>query len=411
MDEILTYCTGYFNPDLSKIISTDEFWYGICWAYGLEELKSKQIHHGYNIEQLIDILKLANKKYLFEKIELLDDLDYYDFVTLEDTSEIGGYKFPDYKIGKKIFKSKFVISPDSYEFLKSESKVGETKCPITGNMVKLTLLQKVGPKNLTNKYPINDQDFNMELFNTKKFEKVDIKKLDLMKLSGLELKKSTDYDFTNYPYEFVPRVPIITEKLYKERVQYRTSEEFKNQITIRYDWLNKLDFSNILIAGGFCKSLIFDEKVNDIDIYMYGLDSDIDYSNRLEKLVVDFTKIIGEKYKKSVSLQAYKKEFNVYELIYFENIKDLQKQNFQLEDLTQMKYICKIQIIMRKQTNKKDVFDSFDLDSSCVMWDGFDLLFNDRSYYAYKYMINIPRIDQFYTEIFDMRLIKYYNSV
>jgi hypothetical protein len=414
MEEILTYCANYFNPALKESISPDEFWYGICWAYGLEELKSKQIPHGYDIERLVETLKKSNKKYKLEQIELTDDLDYYDFITLEDTSDTGGYKFPDYKIGKKVFKSKFVISPDSYEFLKSESEStdGKTKCPITGNMVKLTLLEKVEPKNTTNNNIFADADFNMELFNTKKFEKVDIKKLDAMELKGLELKKSTDYDFTNYPYEFIPKVPIITEKLYKERVQYRTTGEFSNQISIRYDWLNKLDFSNIVIAGGFCKSIIFDEKVNDIDIYMYGpeLESDTDYSNRLGKLVTDITKLISEKHEKSVSLQAYKKEFNVYELIYFENIKDLEKQNFQLEDLTQMKYICKIQIVMRKHTNKKDIFDSFDLDSSCVMWDGSDLLFNDRSYYAYKYMINIPRVDYFYTDIFDMRLLKYYNS-
>ena len=132
-----------------------------------------------------------------------------------------------------------------------------------------------------------------------------------MELTGLELKKSSEYDFTNYPYEFFPKVPIITEKLYKERVQYRTSDEFKNQINIRYDWLNKLDMKNIAIAGGFCKSLIFDEKVNDLDIYMYGLDTDQDYSNRLGKLVSDLTKVITEKYDKAVSLQAYKKEFNV----------------------------------------------------------------------------------------------------
>lgn len=89
--------------------------------------------------------------------------------------------------------------------------------------------------------------------------------------------------------------------------------------------------------------MIFDEKVNDIDIYMYGLEKEQDYSNRLGKLVRDLTQINYNKYHNSVSLQAYKKEFDVYEIIYFENINDLQKDKFELQDLTQMKYITKIQ--------------------------------------------------------------------
>ena len=33
--------------------------------------------------------------------------------------------------------------------------------------------------------------------------------------------------------------------------------EFKNQLSIRYDWLTKLPMENLAICGGFCKSLIY----------------------------------------------------------------------------------------------------------------------------------------------------------
>jgi hypothetical protein len=427
MDEIFEYCKKYYNPNL--VISNNEFWYGICLAFGLSEphknfcetknfirgqndLILSQIPNGFNSENLINLLSLNNKKYSLQIVDCIDEYDYFDYITLEDTSISGGYALPDYKIGKKVFKSKFVISQETYDFLKAESKNNDfkTKCPITGRMIRLDSFIEVEPKNLKTQFEVNTNDFDYGIFDSTKYQKIDINKLDSINLIDLELKKSTDYDFSNYPYEFFPKVPLITEKLYKERIQYRTTEEFKNQITLRFDWLNNLDMNNIAIAGGFCKSLIFDEKVNDIDVYLYGFENDQDYSNRLSKLIGDFTQIISNKFPNSVSLQAYKKEFNVYELIYFENIKDLQKQNFELQDLTQMKYITKIQIIMRKHIKKNEIFNSFDLDSCCVMWDGVDLLFNDRSYYAYKYMINIPRIDKFYTDLYDLRILKYYGS-
>lgn len=408
MDEILNYCKKYYSSTLQ--ISPEEFWYAICSCYNFKELSDKQIPANFKIDELLEQLKQVNKKYQSEQIDIIDELDYYDYITLEDTSLTGGYKLPEYKIGKKTFKIKFVISQESYNFLKSQSIDNKTKCPITGRLLDLNAFVKVSPANNDINYVVDHANFNMNIFNRKKYEKIDINKLDKMELQNLELKRANEYDWTNYPYEFTPKVPMITEKLYKERIQYKSTEEFKNQITIRYEWLNKLCMKNLAIAGGFCKSLIFDEKVNDIDLYMYGLNDDNEYSERLGKLVDDLTKIISEKYEKVVALQAYKKEFNVYELIYFENIKDLQKQNFELQDLTQMKYITKIQIIMKKHNEMKEIFNYFDLDSSCVIWNGTELYFNDRSYIAYKYLINIPRIDKFYTDIYDLRLLKYYNS-
>ena len=432
INEILTECMNYFNPTLIGNMTVDDFWYGICIGYGMEELVKKQIPPSYDALSLMEKLFLHNKKYTFENIKCAELLDYGDYISMEDVSETGGYKFPDYTIGKKTFVSKFVISEKSYQYLKSQSTDGTTLCPITSNKIKLDKFEKVLPKKSSQNNLVVSSDYSeidMKIFNMNNYERVDVKILDKMKLTDLELKNSSQYDFTNYPYEFVGSIPIITEKLYKERVQYRTSEEFSKQIDLRYEWLKNLDMNGVAIAGGFCKSLILDEKVNDIDMYLYGLglepnlepDSNAEadkkdealtnlYSNRLSKLVGDLTRLISTKYPKSVSLQAYKKEFNVYEIIYFENIKDLEKQKFELEDLTQMKYITKIQIIMKKHNAKSDIFNTFDLDSSCVLWDGKELLFNDRSYYAYKYMINIPRIDNFYTDIFDMRLIKYYNS-
>lgn len=410
MDEILTYCKNYYNPKLE--VSLDEFWYGICWAYGYDKVISKQLpkEEDYDIKSLVEKITQANKKYKCENVVVTDESDYYDYITMEDTSAKGGYKLPEYKLGTKTFNVKFVISNETYAFLKTNSVNNKTTCPVTGRLLDLDSFVKVEPHANTTGNNFDFENFAVPIFDKTKYEKVSIDKFDKMQVQNLEIKIADTYDWTKYPYEFVPKVPMITEKLYKEKTQYRTSSEFKNQLALRYEWLSKLPMDNLAIAGGFCKSLIFDEKVNDIDIYMYGFDSDSEYNTRLEKLVGDLNKLIVEEIPNSVSLRAYKKEFNVYELMYFENVKDIKKDKFELQDLTQMKYIVKIQIIMKKHKEMKEIFNDFDLDSCCVLWNGLNLYFNERSYIAYKYLINIPRIDNFFTIVFDMRLLKYYNS-
>ena len=282
------------------------------------------------------------------------------------------------------------------------------KCPITGMNIELDKFIQVPPIN--NSAIVSNINIDVPMFNRNNYERVNISDMTMIECKNLELKESTGFEFQNYPYEFLPKVPIFTEKLFKEKIQYRTSEEFNNQIKLRYDWLEQLNMTNVVIAGGFCKSLIFDEKVNDIDMYLYGLEDNQKYVDRLGTLVNDLNNLMYAKYLKVVSLHAYKKEFNVYEIIYFDNVKDIIKTNYQLEDLTQMKYISKIQIILKKQNDITDIFNTYDIDSCCVMWDGTRLLFNERSYFAYKYLVNIPRVDRFYSDIYDMRLIKYYNS-
>jgi hypothetical protein len=408
MEEILTYCKNYYNPNLT--ISLDEFWYGVCWAFGFDKVIKKQIPDDYDIKGLVEKLTSGNKKYKHENINVVDSSEYYDYITLQDTSLTGGYKLPEYKLGTKTFNVKFVISPETFQLLKSNSANGKTTCPVTGRLLDLDSFVKVEPHANKNAHVFNCEDFSMEIFNKTKYEKVPIDKFDTMKITDLEIKPADQYDWTKYPYEFTPKVPIITEKLYKEKTQYRTSAEFKNQVVLRYNWLTKLPMENLAIAGGFCKSLIFDEKVNDIDLYMYGFDTDAEYNARLEKLVGDLNALIIKEHPNSVSLRAYKKEFNVYELMYFENIKDVKKDTWELQDLTQMKFIVKIQIIMKKHKEMKEIFNDFDLDSCCVLYNGTDLYFSQRSYIAYKYLINIPRVDNFFTVVFDLRLLKYYDS-
>jgi hypothetical protein len=413
MDEILTQCKSHFSKDIN--LTLDELWFGICLAYGDKKLIKAQLPHNYDKDTLIDKLKAYNPIYLYEKITVEKELEYQDYLTLEDITEVGGYKYPDYKYGKRLYKSSLLVSNNTYYDLLSKSTDGTTSCPITGTKIRLSTFTKILPKaqNITD-VVYDDGDFDMNIFNKAYFQRVNLIDADKMNLMNLPLLPTSSLDFTNYPYEFYPPVPIISEKLFKEKEQYLSFYDYQTQLNLRYDWLREVDMTNIAIAGGFNKSLIFDEKVNDIDIYIYDNYNDNDevkYFNILGRVVTDITNALSKKYNGNIAyLVAYKKEFNVYELIYFENVKNLVKDKFEVQDLIQMKFITKIQIIMKKHLEAKDIFNIYDIDACTVLYDTKDLYFTERSYLAYRYLITIPRIDQHYTDTFDMRLLKYYKS-
>lgn len=409
MDEIFAYCVNHFNPVSG--LTSDEIWYGICLAYGYDRLIKAQVPVGYDTTTLLNKLKKYNSTYLYENVEVEDYIEYIDYVTGEDISETGGYKFPNYKYFKKTFKSSLLVSNSTYENLVISSTNGCTKCPITGKEVQLSKFIKILPKSQNNKNgTFDDSNFNMKIFDKRYFQRVNLIEMDKMDLVKIPIRSADSFDFDNYPYEFYPAVPIITEKLYKEREQHITLDAFKKQIKLRFDWLENVNMENVAIAGGFVRSIIFDEKVNDIDFYMYGLADDNEYLKVLSRLVTDITNALSNKYTNMVHLVAYKKEFNVYEIMYFDNVNKIEKEQYELQDLIQMKFIVKIQIIMKKHEASSDIFNTFDIDACCALYNSENIYFNERAYLAYRYLVSVPRCDQFYTDIFDMRMMKYYKS-
>lgn len=411
--DIFSLCKKRFNSDIK--ISNDDFWYAICCTYGDVGLMHAQLPKNFNIKKTLDLLRENNKDYFYHNlhVDCQEDLDYHDYITLEDTTDIGGYKLPPYKIGNHTYQCKFVISDETCEYLKTTGEY--TQCPISNKQVKLSSFQKVLPKGTHSKDDSQEEiieeivdDFSEQIFNSEKFEKVDLIKFGLLNIKDLKLYPIDDCDFTNYPYEFINSVPVLSNKLHQKKIKYTTSNEFYNQVKLRYNWLTKLNINNVAIAGGFCRSLMMDEEVNDIDIFMYGLDNKKEYLIRLVQLVRDVQKSIEMNYANTIGLYAYKEKNNVYEMIFFKGDSDTDIQNIKLEDLSKVTYLCKVQIIMRKHNELKDIINNFDLDASCVAWDGRTLYFNDRSFYAYKYFVNVPRTDK-YSDMFDARLVKYYN--
>lgn len=407
IENIFQYCISHFNPTLD--INTDDMWYGICHCLDNPKLFEQQVPQNYLIDDLLTKLKNNNKTYILENIQYEQDLEYTDYITLEDTSLIGGYKLPDFKIGKKTYRNRIVISEESYQYLIEQSTDGTTKCPITNTFIELNKFIKVSPKNnIIQQNVFDSSNFNMDIFNTNNYKYLKYDNLLNLDSNTLVVKNVSEYDFTNYPYFYDNKMNIITNELYMRREQNINTSDFRNQYSEKYDWINKLDFDNMVIAGGFCKSIILNQPVNDIDFYFYGLDEN-EYNNRLSKLISELYNLIPEYYNKTLksneeilTLKLYKPEFNVYEVVFFKN--NTNNKTRQYNDK-----LVKVQIILLRNDNLNSILSGFDLDSSCVLWNGKQLMFNDRGYYSYKYMINIVRCSR-YSKYYEQRLVKYYNN-
>ena len=194
MDEILTYCMKHFNKNLN--IPLDDFWYGICLALNNNHLTKSQLPPNFNSKELTNVLRSYNTMYLYENVSLEKELVYQDYITLEDISNAGGYKFPNYKYGSRTFVSNLLISHTTYNDLKMHSKKGTTKCPITGTTIKLSDFVKI-PKQSKNNNSLsrhNDSDFDMKIFNKLHFQRVDLISADKMDLSTVTLFSSSQLD-------------------------------------------------------------------------------------------------------------------------------------------------------------------------------------------------------------------------
>ena len=71
--------------------------------------------------------------------------------------------------------------------------------------------------------------------------------------------KSSDFD-----------IPVLDDTLNAKKIAIATSDEFNTMIGYRYPFLQKLNYNNIVIAGGFCRSIILKQRAKDIDFSSMG---------------------------------------------------------------------------------------------------------------------------------------------
>lgn len=150
-----------------------------------------------------------------------------------------------------------------------------------------------------------------------------------------------------------------------------TQDLFNDRVKNKFSFFNELNLKNVIISGGFCRSILLDQEVNDFDFFFVGEDHVSDLIRTLKSVVF----IIKKYYPRSKFLYCFKKTFNVLEIITFD------QYNI---DMIQFKF----QFIMTKFDSIYSVLDHFDMNPCKVAWDGEKTYFTKSGYNSYRYMTN-----------------------
>lgn len=235
----------------------------------------------------------------------------------------------------------------------------------------------------------------------------------------------------NYMYSYKQMdIPIMKSKqINNTKLVNKTLESFTESVHQRFPFIQLLNMKNICIAGGFCRSILLNQTVNDIDIFFTGLTDEMELKNRLIELITNIREAIGvtlesEESKNVTYMMMYKENNAVYEILCLKkkNIytkpetKNVESDDEAIESdnedeslsdrLNNYKLLYKIQIILKISETINDIFTEFDLYPSCVLYDGKQVLMTLGAAISYKYMLNILHHDN-YSDIYDERVLKY----
>jgi len=184
---------------------------------------------------------------------------------------------------------------------------------------------------------------------------------DLFKLNSIK-KVSYNYNF--------PTLVNKNSELYK--INYECVNDILNDLV----FLGRLDFKNIIIAGGYiCNKLIFrNTDTCDVDIFIYGLSN-------------------------------HKATNKIHYILKLFNIQTIYRSKYSINFTYRNR---KIQIILRLYKTFSSVLHGFDLGSSAVGYNGHDIYFTSLSKFSYEHGLNIVDTTRRSTT-YEKRLIKYFN--
>lgn len=337
-DKITWFLTEAMKHINIQDIQPMSFWYAIILAFNDEHLIKSQKIYCENQDTTDLLEKVKNKISLISEIDCSDiiyEYDYTCYITMEDTSQTGGYILPSHKITKHVSCSpNFVLSKDGYEQLKN---FGATtcKCPICGEILNIndfsiinsrTEIENEKMKNINKELPILNEPF----YNTKNYEVINITENDYKIDNDQTLYKMNDCNFTTYAYSI--NSPHIQEPLGTRAIETKTQEDFNESVYNRYPFLKKIDFTNVCLAGGFCRSVLLKQKLKDFDFFIYGENNHYETFLRVLKQSMDAIKEIDPKTK---FLIMYKHQFNVYEVVSISDPNNFFKEKYTLDNFKQ----------------------------------------------------------------------------
>ncbi|ARF10696.1 hypothetical protein Hokovirus_2_223 [Hokovirus HKV1] len=431
----------------------------VLWDFIIKdfpELKQKDVNNYKIILSSLKKLYPVNIKiYDYVINNNYKNLDYTCYITLDNTEETGGYKINNHYIQKNlkiICDPRFIISKEAYDSLHNMNKNGLFNCPICRRKLDLNNFIPIPKKcDLDNDNDNNNDNNNRDINNI--IDNLDLnfpKDQEIINLSNIykniengfndplfkdnNILSINNLNFNTKAFKFSDQV-FHNKKLAK--INIFTSEKFNKIVeNSKYKFARYLNYDGICIAGGFIKSILLNTQINDIDIFTYGLNKEqiiakIKHIYDIVQKYCDYDHII----------LINKKNNNVLEMLLLKNkthlndikniIANYDSDNYDSDDSDndsdndndnnnkemdlEKKLIkgtdieCKIQIIIRPNESPFSIVQNFDLNSCRLIYDGNKVYFTEKSFYAYKYMINMLDIKDFDKYSFQ-RFVKYHDS-
>lgn len=337
--------------------------------------------------------------------------NYYCFVTLCDTDDTGGYMFyrhTDQGNPHNICRPNYVLSHDAYEFHKQGK--APLRCPYCAAAMDMERMVEMEPK--------AEYDKREDVIKQNKELKRIYRNVEVYDEFSTKLIKLNDIDFSNnyrHRVHFKEHVVLGSTMDSYSVVRFNTSDkqqEFNQKIP---QFLFSINFANIIVAGGMIRSILLGQKIQDIDIFFVGLEKD-DIKMRLLVLINDIVTTLQAEDPNYRFIMMYKPLNNVVEILctkstFDEDAVDDDNDEIEISEkflFIQNEVVHKVQIILRVHENIQDIFDNFDMYGSCVAFDGKNTYFNEASYVAFKYMVNMVDPIKSKHSSYNHRIMKYY---
>ncbi len=298
-------------------------------------------------------------------------------------------------------------------------------CNICGSKSQIIKLEQ---KKINTKELLLDSTMKQFYIDTKKH-------ITLGELTGEKINDnliSPDKFFLDYDSMELKNIMIVNP-ICSTKMRTKNKEEFNELVHQKYPFLKDLDMTNVVLCGGFVRSILLKQQMKDFDFFFYNLN---DYDNRFHKLMRDLINSV-RKYDPELRFgMFFKPLYNVFELICFEDPQSHIKEDFTLDNFDKYTFLqlrkfdrqaniendeyyfedndekgikmrYRFQFILCKYKSIFDILNSFDMFPSKVAYDGKDVYFTEKSLRAYQFMINEISLEG-YSELFKHRLNKYF---
>eukprot|EP00923_Selenidium_pygospionis_P012972 GHVN01022355.1.p1 GENE.GHVN01022355.1~~GHVN01022355.1.p1 ORF type:complete len:557 (+),score=111.80 GHVN01022355.1:152-1822(+) len=231
------------------------------------------------------------------------------------------------------------------------------------------------------------------------------------------------FDQVNLNQEWDSSLPTLVNEIsyHKVRVERATLQSYRNALLNDFPELGKINYENLLIAGGCVGHYMTNTQKyhGDIDIFLYGLKPE-DADKRLCALVKD---IIASC--KAAKEDQWKSQNGMIPMnqgarkrpphLQFGMQQPQQTvHNFEVKLIRNKNGLslfvgCQLyQIIFRLYKTKSEILHGFDIGSSAVGFDGQDVYFTSLAKFSYEFMANIVDTSRRSTT-YETRLEKYFD--